>query len=58
MCNYPKHPTADQVDAIAWLGLLLLDMIVPPTPEEEDEDEYQTQLEDYHSFGRSATTGY
>src|SRR5690606_13378331 len=38
LVNYPKHPRVDQVDAFAWLGLTLEQMVAPSTPQ-EDEDE-------------------
>lgn len=58
LVNYPKHPRVDQVDAIAWLGLALEEMIEPPTKQEEEDEEYREVLDLYQSLGRSSTTGY
>ena len=58
LVNYPKHPRVDQVDALAWLGLALEEMIEPPTPQEEEEEEYNELVFMYQSLGRSPVTGY
>lgn len=58
LTKYPKHPYKDQVDAFAWLGLMLEEMVEPETDQEIEEAEYRMQLEDNFSFGRNAVTGY
>lgn len=58
MTKYPRFPYKDQVDAMAWLGLMLEEMIEPPTDEEVDEDEYQTMVATDYDSGRCQTTGY
>lgn len=58
LVNYPKHPRVDQVDAFAWLGLLLEEMINPMTAEEEEDEEYWSLYEQYQSLGRDTVTGY
>lgn len=58
LTKYPKHPYKDQVDAFAWLGLMLEEMVEPETDQEIEEAEYRMQLEDNFAFGRNAVTGY
>jgi len=58
LLKYPKAPFKDQVDAIAWLGLMLEEMIEPQTEEEIEEEEYQMAYEQHTSLGRCGTTGY
>lgn len=58
LVNFPKHPRVDQMDAFAWIGLTLEEMIEPPTREELEEEEYEELFEQYHDLGRSAITGY
>ena len=58
LTKYPKAPFKDQVDAFAWLGLMLEEMVEPQTEEQDSEDEYQRQVEDHSSMGRCLTTGY
>ena len=58
LVNYPKHPRVDQVDAFAWLGLTLEQMVAPSTPQEDEDEEYRMLFEEYHSMGRSSVTGY
>lgn len=58
LTKYPKAPFKDQVDAFAWLGLMLEEMVEPQTQEQDDEEEYQRQVEDHSSMGRCMTTGY
>ena len=55
---YPKHPRVDQLDALAWIGITLEEMIEPPTAKEEADEEYEQQLEEYGEFGRNTSTGY
>jgi len=58
LTKYPKFPYKDQVDAIAWLGLMLEEMVEPDTEVEMEEDEYQAAFEEYHSMGACESTGY
>ena len=58
LTNYPKHPRVDQVDAFAWLGITLEEMIAPPTAKELEDEDYEREWERYHHHGRSTTTGY
>lgn len=58
--RFPRDKHDDQVDAFAYLGLMLDVLIEAPTPEEEAEDEW---LEEFNESGnaeqgRSMTTGY
>ena len=58
--SFPRAKHDDQVDAFAYLGMLLDIMIEAPTQEEKEEDEYNDELiqSGYNSNGRSRTTGY
>ena len=56
--NRGKHD--DQVDALAYLGLLLDKLVEAPTAEEESEEEYEEMLHtsQYYEESRNQTTGY
>ena len=60
MMKFPRATHDDQVDAIAYLGLMIDKIVEAPTQEEMDEDEYQKELEDSEVWdqGRSSMTGY
>lgn len=60
MLQFPKSRHDDQVDAIAWLGLLIDQMAAARTPKEEEEDRYQEELStsDFYLLGRYESTGY
>lgn len=62
LLQFPKSRHDDQVDAFAWLGLIIDKMVEAPTPEEEAEDEYQDEFMMYQmdsdDDGRSKWTGY
>lgn len=58
LIKFPKAPFKDQVDAFAWLGLMLEEMVEPATDRELEEEEYQMQYDEHMSMGRCATTGY
>lgn len=58
LVKYPKSAFKDQVDAFAWLGLMLEEMIEPQTDKEIEEDEYREAFEAHFSHGRCMTTGY
>lgn len=57
---FPRGKNDDQVDAFAYLGLILDKLIEAPSQIELDEDEYKQQLEesDLAEQGRSEVTGY
>ena len=57
--RFPRDTHDDQVDAFAYMGLLLDKLIEAPTKAETDEEEYLDQLREYHGdTGRNLTTGY
>lgn len=58
LVKFPKAPFKDQVDAFAWLGLMLEEMIEPSTDKEIEDEEYQMAYEEHNTQGRCATTGY
>jgi phage terminase large subunit-like protein len=60
LTRFPRDTHDDQVDAFAYLGLLLNTLVEAPTKEEEDEEFYLNELESsgYNYDGRSAVTGY
>lgn len=60
LTRFPRDAHDDQVDAFAYLGLLLDMLIEAPTKEEEEDDEYYEELErsGTNFNGRSRITGY
>jgi predicted phage terminase large subunit-like protein len=58
--TFPRGKHDDQVDAFAYLGLMLDMLVEAPTQKEQEDEEYQEELErsDYHNQGRSSVTGY
>lgn len=58
--SFPRAKHDDQVDAFAYLGMLLDIMIEAPTKEEQEEDEYADELRSAGDAfnGRSKHTGY
>ena len=60
LTKFPRSRNDDQVDAFAYIGLMLDSLIEAPTQQEEDEEEYQYELitSGYHDAGRSRVTGY
>lgn len=58
--TFPRGKHDDQVDAFAYLGLMLDKIIEAPTKEEMDEDEFDDQLRESGNglAGRNITTGY
>lgn len=58
--KFPRDRHDDQVDAFAYMGLLLNQMIQAPTKEEIEEDEYADELSEsgLSDGGRSEHTGY
>jgi predicted phage terminase large subunit-like protein len=57
---FPRGKHDDQVDAFAYLGLMLDSLIEAPTKEEVDDELYAEELEssDLNNQGRSELTGY
>jgi predicted phage terminase large subunit-like protein len=59
LMRFPRDRHDDQVDAFAYLGLMLDRMSTANTPEEEEEDEYLAlKKESGEDNGRSPVTGY
>lgn len=60
LTRFPRDTHDDQVDAFAYLGLLLNSLVEAPTQEELEDEEYFEELENsgYNYDGRSAITGY
>lgn len=57
---FPRGKHDDQVDAFAYLGLMLDSLIEAPTKEEIDDELYADEISgsDYDGQGRNAYTGY
>lgn len=60
LVKFPRGTKDDQVDAFAYMGLMLDTLTEAPTDKEVQEEEYYDQLREYNSqySGRSAVTGY
>jgi predicted phage terminase large subunit-like protein len=58
LMNFPRSRHDDQVDSIAYMGLLLEKMVEASTNAEVEEEEYQQEVEKDGSDGRDSTTGY
>lgn len=60
MMRFPRDKHDDQVDAMAYMGLLLDEMTSAPTDEEIEEEIYLDELRESGQYfsGRNATTGY
>lgn len=60
MLSFPRGKHDDQVDAFAYLGLLLDMLIEAPTKEEEEDELYADELESsgFSNQGRNSYTGY
>jgi phage terminase large subunit-like protein len=58
--SFPRAKHDDQVDAFAYLGLLLDKIIDAPTQEEQDELDYEEEIRNSGSSdnGRNLITGY
>jgi len=58
--RFPRDKHDDQVDCLAYLGMMLDKLIEAPTRDEMDEDEYRESLHEsgYDQQGRSLVTGY
>ena len=59
MLRFPRDVHDDQVDALAWVGLMLADVSVGQTTQEAEDDAWDEEFEDDWEFtGICATTGY
>ena len=60
LMRFPRDKHDDQVDAFAYLGLMVDKLIEAPTKEEQAEQDYLEDMEEsgYSSLGRSEITGY
>jgi phage terminase large subunit-like protein len=58
--TFPRGKHDDQVDAFAYLGLMLLELIEAPTEKEKADESYYEELENSYgdSDGRNAICGY
>lgn len=61
MSRFPRDVHDDQVDAMAWLGLMLDKLVEAPTPEELEEEEWEDEWAAENSLsqeGQNWATGY
>lgn len=60
LLRFPRDKHDDQVDALAYLGLMIDTFVDAPTKEEDEEDEYYQALHESGNGdqGRSPITGY
>jgi predicted phage terminase large subunit-like protein len=58
LITFPRGAHDDQVDALAWIGLTLDDVIEAETQEELDDDEWEEEYGMFSIVGRNAMTGY
>lgn len=60
LTKFPRAKKDDQVDAFAYIGLMLDSLVEAPTDKETEEDEYHEELvrSQWHETGRNAITGY
>lgn len=58
LLSFPRARHDDQVDSLAYLGLLLDKIINAPTREEQEESEYEEELNKNGDQGRDECTGY
>ena len=57
---FPRSKHDDQVDALAYLGLILDKLMEAPTSKQLEDEKYQDELEDsdFYDQGRNSVTGY
>lgn len=60
LSKFPRAQRDDQVDAFAYMGMMLDSLVEAPTQEEIDEDDYNDELRisEHGDNGRSAVCGY
>jgi hypothetical protein len=58
MLVFPRGQHDDQVDAMAYIGLALDKVIMAPTKEELDDEEYEREYGNTLFEGQSVYTGY
>jgi predicted phage terminase large subunit-like protein len=60
LCKFPRGTRDDQVDAFAYMGMLLDSLVEAPTNDEIEDEEYEFELRSsgYADSGRSRITGY
>lgn len=59
MIRFPKDVHDDQVDALAWIGLVLGKTVAAPTAKERDDEEWDEWMQEYDEpMGMSMVTGY
>lgn len=58
LIHFPKWPTIDQVDALAWLAMLVSEMAEGYTIKEQEEEEWDDEFQDQIEIGVSLVTGY
>lgn len=60
LCKFPRGTKDDQVDAFAYIGIMLDSLIEAPTREEMEDEEYYDELNANGAIsgGRNAWTGY
>jgi len=56
--KFPRGKNDDQVDALAYMGLMLDNLVEAQTDKEVEEEEYEDERRDTSFTGRSAYTGY
>lgn len=56
--SFPRSRHDDQVDSLAYLGLLLDKIIDAPTIAEQEEEEYEQEKQEHSDLGRNSVTGY
>jgi len=60
LCKFPRGRNDDQVDAFAYIGMMLDSLVEAPTQNEIEDEEYNDELRSsgLYQAGRSAVTGY
>jgi predicted phage terminase large subunit-like protein len=59
ICSFPRSKHDDQLDAFAWLGMMLAQVLEAPTQQEMADDEYyESRDRNNEPRGRSRYTGY
>lgn len=60
LCKFPRATKDDQVDAFAYLGMMLDSLVEAPTKQEEEEEAYEHELNasGWNNSGRDRWTGY